>query len=251
LLLRVGQVVWRVHLSTSRDWIEVPGGTLTMGCDPRRDPYCQADELPARTVALKSFRLDRTEVTNGAYRECIRAGSCQEPAMRDEYNGFFQRDHPVQGVTWFQARAYCRWRGERLPSEAEWEWAARGADGRIWPWGDEFDCRRACSSARPCHRYGTCSVGGRPAGRGPWGGEDLAGNVWEWVEDRYQRYDAGSAGEITTPGEEEELPKVIRGGSWHETEPYSLRASGRSSGYPRQAYFNVGFRCAQAREAQE
>ena len=245
LLIRAGQVVWRVHANTGQDWIEIPAGTLMMGCDLRRDLYCAADELPARTAALTSFRLDRIEVTNGAYRECVRAGRCQEPVMRDEYDRFLRRDHPVAGVTWFQARAYCRWRGERLPTEAEWEWAARGADGRIWPWGDQFDCNRACSSVRPCHRYSTCPAGSHPTGRSPWGIEDLAGNVWEWVEDRYRPYGESSAGEIMTPGEEEEQPKVIRGGSWHDPEPYSLRSSGRSSGSPRQAYFNVGFRCAQ------
>jgi len=168
--------------------------------------------------------------------------------MPEEYLKFSRRDHPVAGVTWFQARAYCRWKGQRLPAEAEWEWAARDADGRIWPWGDEFDCRRACSSVRPCHRYGTCPVGAHPAGRSQWGVEDLAGNVQEWVEDRYRPFGANSSKESMIPGQEEEQPKVIRGGSWRENDPSSLRASGRGSGSSRQAYYNVGFRCAQSLE---
>jgi formylglycine-generating enzyme required for sulfatase activity len=225
--------------------LPIPAGTLLMGCRPEQDPYCEADELPTREVAVAGFWLDRTEVSNGAYRRCVQAGRCEEPRENADSARFFRRDHPVTGVTWFQARTYCRWRGARLPTEAEWEWAARGAAGAIWPWGDAFACDRVCASVRPCRSYGTCPVGAHPEGSSPFGIEDLAGNVWEWVEDPYLDAAAGTSEGLRTAGELERMPKVLRGGSWRESEPYSLRASERSQGRPGQAYFNVGFRCAQ------
>ncbi|OGP58874.1 MAG: hypothetical protein A2V67_19360 [Deltaproteobacteria bacterium RBG_13_61_14] len=103
-----------------------------------------------------------------------------------------------------------------------------------------------CGSVRPCRSYSTCPVGSHPSGRSRRGIEDLAGNAREWVAERYAPYGSDDAGVLLTPGQEEAQPKVIRGGSWQESEPYSLRASERSSAYPGQAYWNVGFRCAQS-----
>ncbi|OGP58787.1 MAG: hypothetical protein A2V67_18185 [Deltaproteobacteria bacterium RBG_13_61_14] len=153
---------------------------------------------------------------------------------------------PAFSGAWFQAQAYCHWKKARLPTEAEWEWAARGPEAPIWPWGDEFECSRACTSVRPCRSYDTCPVGTHPGGQSRWGVEDLAGNVWEWNQDAYAVWDQAEPEKLLTAGEEARRPRVIRGGSWRETEPYSLRSSERSSGPPGQAFFNVGFRCVQS-----
>jgi formylglycine-generating enzyme required for sulfatase activity len=137
-------------------------------------------------VTLGAFWLDKTEVTNAQWEACVSAGACPEKAARvrlghPDFNGAAQ---PVSGVSWDQARAYCAWRGKRLPREAEFERAVRGTDNRRYPWGNDPPTRdRAVfGGARPE------DVGTHPAGRGPYGHDDLAGNVWEWMEDQYDPY---------------------------------------------------------------
>jgi formylglycine-generating enzyme required for sulfatase activity len=158
--------------------IRVAGGTFSMGTDVGGEP----DERPAHRVAVASFFLDRTEVPNEAYGRCVVAGVCRSPSRRAWHRG---RRVPVTGVSWHDAVKYCRWRGRRLPTEAEFERAVRGADGRRYPWGN----------AKPTSRLtvalgvgGPAPVGSRPAGRGPYGHDDLAGNVWEWVADPYDPF---------------------------------------------------------------
>lgn len=166
----------------------VPGGSFTMGADQGGEP----DEHPAHPVTLRAFYLDLTEVTNEAWSRCVAEGACPSPdASSAQKNGFgadarFRGPRqPVSSVSWDEARAYCARLGKRLPTEAEWERAARGADGRRYPWGNE----------EPTHAravFGgigvTGEVGAHPAGDGPYGHHDLAGNVWEWVEDVYDPY---------------------------------------------------------------
>jgi formylglycine-generating enzyme required for sulfatase activity len=159
--------------------VYVPEGEFLMG-----SPSGQGndDEHPQHTVYLDAFWIDQTEVTNAQYRKCLEAGVCRKPVCWDnsDYNA---PDQPVVCVSWGDARTYCEWAGVRLPSEAEWEKAARGTDGRVYPWGNEAPiCERA--------NYAVCvgkaaSAGSYPAGVSPYGALDMAGNVWEWVADWY------------------------------------------------------------------
>jgi len=174
------------------DMLLVPGGTFTMG----QDGGGEGDERPAHPVTLAAFWLDRTEVTQSAYDECVAARACPppDPAILATFGGLFKGPNkPVVGVSWFAARDYCTWRGKRLPREAEFERAVRGEDGRRYPWGNE-----APTHERTVYETNaTEDVGTHPTGRGPYGHDDLAGNVWEWIEDDYDplAYTRATAGE--------------------------------------------------------
>jgi formylglycine-generating enzyme required for sulfatase activity len=182
--------------------VRVPAGSFTMGSDSS-----EPDERPERTVKLGEFSIDRYEVTQAQYDRCVKAGVC--PVAR-RFPGCVGPGLPVVGVSWHDARRYCRWSGKRLPTEAEWERAARGTDGRRYPWGARLDCSKAnfgnFSGAGPCSRKNPGQIippGKRPGGVSPAGAHDLAGNVWEWVSDD----DAGYR-ERADPGQ-----RVVRGGS--------------------------------------
>lgn len=206
--------------------VEIPAAELAMGCRRARDPQCAPTEEPEHVVRVARFSIDRDEVTQGAYAECVAAGACTAPAAGFEPGARPRR--PVGHVTWAQARAFCAWRGARLPREAEWELAARGTDGRIFPWGDEAPtCERAWTSA--CGPE-PADVGGRPLGASPYGVRDLAGNVDEWVEDRYVPYGGGP----------ESGERVARGGAydaWHS------RTTARNALSPEHHDALLGFRC--------
>ncbi len=206
--------------------IEIPAAELPMGCAPARDPACAATEQPVHAVAVERFRIDRDEVTARAYAACVAAGRCTAAprAARLEHP-----DRPVGDVTWAQARAFCAWRQARLPTEAEWELAARGTDGRIYPWGDdEPTCERAWTAACGAE---PADVGGRTLGSSPYGVRDMAGNVDEWVRDEYVAYGGGE------PSGE----RVARGGAydaWHS------RSTARNALRPEHHDALLGFRCA-------
>jgi len=227
--------------------VYVPAGEFLMGSTDA-DSYANDDEKPQHTVYLDAFWIDKTEVTNAQFRECVEAGACQAPASngsssRDSYYGDSSFDnYPVIYVNWNQAKAYCEWAGGRLPTEAEWEKAARGTDGRKCPWGNQDpDCDRA--------NYGsdcvgeTSQVGNYPSGASPYGALDMAGNVWEWVADSY-----GDGYYAISPSNNPKGPdsggfKVLRGGSWVSS-PDDVRAAHRDVYAPDDLYHDIGFRCS-------
>lgn len=168
----------------------VPGGTFVMGADKGGE----GDERPAHEVTLVDFYLDRTEVTNAAYSECK---SCKPKAFDD----FKRPNQPVSAVSWEEAKTYCEWKGKRLPTEAEFERAMRGTDGRKHPWGNEPPTHeRTVFEAKEPDDVGT-----HPAGRGPYGHDDLMGNVWEWTADDYDPYAYRRPGGKPAP-----CPKILQ-----------------------------------------
>ena len=218
------------------DWVVIPAGPFTMGSDKRRDPLAWDDETPQFTCTLiqEPYRISRYPVTVAQYRCFVEAGGYRERrfwtkagwAWREaegitgpeEFGESFQRDnHPVVGVSWYEAVAYCRWLSEvlgyqvRLPTEAEWEKAARGEDGRIWPWGDEEPTAEHCNFDRKVGH--TTPVGSYPRGASPYGVLDMAGNVWEWCSTKWRDDYKGYQKRVDDDLEGKAL-RVLRGGSW-------------------------------------
>jgi formylglycine-generating enzyme required for sulfatase activity len=230
----------RISAIDGMEQVFVESGLFTMGSSVD-DPQANADELPQHEVTLDSFWIDRTEVTNAQYAACIAAGACSAPVHSTHFGRPELENHPVFGVSWFEAVAYCAWAGRRLPTEAEWEKAARGADERLYPWGNE-----APSSDRlnfDLQHEGTFPVGSFPAGASPYGALDMAGNVWEWTADTYDSAYYASSPSDNPPGPPESVNwRVIRGGAWN-TAPRAVRAANRFWSFPKRDYFD-GFRCA-------
>ena len=174
------------------DMLPVAGGEFVMGSDNEGE----LDERPAHRVTVATFLLDRTEVTNAAYGECVRAGACKAPqnvagSFGAQDRDFRQPAQPVVGVSWFDAGAYCAFKGKRLPRESEWERAASGDDGRRYAWGNTAPdpLTLACYGRKPGTGGGaTMPVGSYPNGKGPYGHLDLTGNVWEWMADVYDPF---------------------------------------------------------------
>jgi len=230
----------------------VPAGVFIMGSDVGAD-----DERPRREVYLEAFYIDKYEVTNAEYVDFLNAVEnhlercggyvCIDTKDEDPDSHILYKagrytveagyeNHPVIKVSWYGAKAYCEYYGKRLPSEAEWEKAARGTDGRVYPWGDEFDASRANTD----YRVGdTTPVGSYPAGISPYGAYDMAGNVWEWVADWYRAY-PGSDYQFDFFGQKY---KVVRGGSWNHP-GHDARCSYRDIAHPARRILVVGFRCA-------
>ena len=216
----------------------VPAGEFFMGCNPL-DQSCSANEYPYHQVYLDAFTIDRFETTNVEYDRCVQAGQC---TSRPKFSGFDLSEQPVAGVNWEDARRYCAWAGKRLPTEAEWEKAARGTQGLIFPWGYIFKPDRANSSADDNQKK-TAPVGSFPRGVSAYGVFDLSGNVYEWVNDWYAA-DYFAASPAQNPqGPENGSYKVQKGGAW-DGEPNSLRVSMRINSLPNRAGPSDGFRCA-------
>lgn len=235
-----------IHDSTP---VRVPAGRFAMGSP---DAVGAADEHPRHTVTTKAFTIDRYEVTNARYRACVDAGSCAAPALpsssrRESYfrNPEFDA-YPVVHVSFEQATSFCKSDGGRLPTEAEWEMAARGAgeDLRTFPWGNETaDCSKANMGGKQSCLGDTDMVGRRAAGRSPTGAYDMAGNVWEWTADYYDAGYYAKSPAADPSGPEQGSLRVMRGGCWVSGED-SLRVSCRKAALPSTWAGNVGFRCA-------
>lgn len=239
--------------------VYVPAGPVRMGgLDVHADVK---DELPAHNVSLNAFWIDQLEVTNAMYMLCVQVGSCTPPEnwasnKRPSYfNNEEYKDYPVVHVTWEQAGSYCTWAGRRLPTEAEWERAARGDDFRNYPWGDEPPSEIYANFNRLIDD--TSRVGSYAAGASPFGALDMAGNVWEWVADFYgtDYYKNSPESNPTGPATSSTYLRVIRGGSFQD-EWTDLRVSKRGAALgpdPAARYDNpnrngedsskIGFRC--------
>jgi|GEM_PF-867020 len=228
---------------------QIPAGSFWMGCNTAVDDYCEFDESPYHEVTLSGYYIDTMEVTVSAYGDCVTAGGCTAPTTGSFCNwGVAGKDnHPVNCVDWTQATAYCTWAGKRLPTEAEWEKAARGTDGRKYPWGNEtatchyavmFDGDHVCGGGEA-----TSAVCEMPAGDSPYGLCDMSGNVWEWVSDWYDSgYYADSPSSNPT-GPDSSWGRVVRGGAY-DAAPSIIRVSKRLDSVPSYAGDNLGFRCA-------
>ena len=247
--------------------VRIPAGTFNMGSNDGA-----ADEKPVHSVRVASFEMDLTEVTVAQYAACVSKGGCQPAPTTIDWNGITdekrrifseacngnrsdRQNHPVNCVTWNQANTYCRWAGKRLPTEEEWEYAARGTDGRTYPWGNGAPGPRllnACGSecvawARERGRSWaamyqaddgwatTAPVGSYPSGDSPFGLHDMAGNVLEWTASRYS---ADYSKNRTTNA------FVARGGRWDDDAPSYVRAANRSGVAPTNRGNDLGFRCA-------
>ena len=227
--------------------VDIPGGRFMMGVEytnpnrsrrrwRRRRVILKA--TGGRPVEVASFRLDKFEVTNALYGDFVRATNGPEPPFWRKVH--FTGPHlPVVGVTWKEARAYCAWAGKRLPTEAEWEYAAQGADkGRRYPWGNARRDRNAVFGLSP-DAGGPKAVGRRPEGASVHGVEDLAGNVWEWVEDEFK-----NGGEDAQPIRQNgQALRTLKGGSWVNGW-WSLASSHRTGDLPDRRLPAYGFRCA-------
>jgi formylglycine-generating enzyme required for sulfatase activity len=220
--------------------VVIPAGPFTMGYNAGLD-----DEKPASEVDLPEYQIDLFEVTNVQFAAFVEASGYQSEAeragsgriWRDEW-GEGEDNHPVVRVSWNDAGAYCEWVGKRLPTETEWEKAARGTEGLIYPWGDTYDAAKA--NGRDSGLRSTVAVGSYGEGASPYGPFDMAGNVREWAAD--PGYFAYAGNTIPSPYYGDEL-RVLRGGGWFD-DASDLRTTRRNPTSPAAANWDIGFRCA-------
>jgi formylglycine-generating enzyme required for sulfatase activity len=225
-------------LSAQEDMVRIPAGEFTMGSNDGA-----SDEKPLHTVYLDAYSIDRYEVTNEQYKQCVEDGKCQPPRNTKYYEDPEYGRHPVVYVNWYQALAYCGWAEKRLPTEAEWEKAARGTDSRVYPWGNEWDPLKANVLGDADGFDGTAPVGKFEGGQSPYGAYDMAGNVWEWVDDWYDKGYYKERPDRNPKGPSHGKFKILRGGSWRHT-PKFARTAERLKHNPKHLHENRGFRCA-------
>ncbi len=208
----------------------------------KRLPDGELELADGRAARVRGYCMDATEVTVSSYARCVEAGACTaenlECGPAATWNKKGAGSHPVNCVSWFEADAFCRAHGKRLPTEAEWEWAARGADrGLTYPWGEAAPADQVCwdgdgNKKGKGERKETCPVASHPRARSPQGLDDLAGNVREWTATENERF------------------RVLRGGSWGDSLPEFLAASFRGWNAPDERMELIGFRCVTAIGAQ-
>jgi formylglycine-generating enzyme required for sulfatase activity len=236
----------------------IPGGPFLMGSNSESKDEDTAkptrDEMPEHTVTVSTYYMDERETTYSEYQGCVNQGACTKAGPN--YRGFSNPAMPMLGANWFQARAYCSWRGKRLPTEAEWERAARGERGELYPWGDDpATCTRAVieeGGKKGCGTEKTFDTGSKGAFR--YGLYDMAGNSWEWVSDWYSKsYEVCGkecsgldpkgpcGGNDSCPGHDR---KIIKGGSWWWSAQYARGANRRPHFPINKPFHHLGFRCA-------
>jgi len=261
--------------------LPVPAGQFTMGSSgeaqraalrmcmeeigEKLQQACHADlfasEGPATSVYLSAYAIDRVEVTVAAYRKCVQAGACSPAPLLQSDTRFLLPQLPITSVTWDEGRAYCAWRGARLPTEAEWERAARGSDGRTWPWGNAPQGKNAnhgrfmsgdelgisqVPRMRPDESDGhafLAPVGSYPDGASPVGALDLAGNAAEWTADVYHEEPPQRSATVNPHGPAVGQLRTLRGGSWRHPMLF-LRSTSRDAAPSDSRSPEIGFRCA-------
>ena len=233
--------VWEVPAGIAHNMILIPAGIFAMGSDRGAEM-----EQPVHPVHLDAYYIDLYEVTLGQYGACVDAGACDESAEAGRCVWFMGTDaaEPINCMTWYDARDYCQWSGLRLPSEAEWEKAARGTDGRSYPWGEQVDRSRANYKGG----YGRAiAVGSYPDGISPYGVYEMGGNVWEWVADWYDANYYSESGRNNPAGPSLGTHRVLRGGSWCFLSS-AMRSAHRQPYDPEITDTDIGFRCARNAE---
>ncbi|MEO7860312.1 MAG: SUMF1/EgtB/PvdO family nonheme iron enzyme [Nitrospirales bacterium] len=223
-----------------RSMVLVPAGEFIMGSWTG-----DGDERPVRRIYLDAFFMDKDQLTVGQYAKFLDATSHEAPSEWNIMSRAMHRDRPVVNVDWADAAAYCTWAGKRQPTEAEWETAARGTDGRTYPWGDEPPTKFHGNMNKELwnNHMGLTPVGMFDGGKSPYGINDMAGNVWEWVSDWYDD-DYYTTAPLRNPtGPATGLSKVVRGGSWGSG-PEGLRSAERETHVPSFQGYGTGFRCA-------
>ncbi len=241
--------------SGSSDMIFVPAGEFLLGSTDKNIDWVMEtffsesrewylDEMPSQKIYMDAFYIDRFEVTVAEYQKFIQQTNRKKPKFFNDKR-FNHPQHPVVGVQWQDANDYCKWTGKRLPNEGEWEKAARGEDGRMYPWGDRPDPTKAnVMGKKDSYRY-TAPVGSFPEGKSPYGAHDMGGNVWEWVSGWYLPF-PGNTHKNDMYGQ---TYKVIKGGSWNSNNDLA-RSAVRGKVLPEQELHYVGFRCAKSASPQ-
>jgi len=273
---------------SSIEMVFVPRGDFLMGSTTQEaatDETIDKDEIPQHAVDLGDFWIDKTEVTNAMFMSFIDATGYRTDAEKAGEGGVFElssekaqqikgadwkhphgptssidglENHPVVQVSWNDAQGYCHWLGKRLPTEAEWEKAARGQDGRKYPWGNESPTGNLLNFADINLNVGwanknendgyqfTAPVGNYPAGASPYGAVDMAGNVWEWVQDWYDGGYYNISPSVNPIGPDLGESRVLRGGSWNRA--FFFRAAYRRSLNPARSIDDLGFRCVRSQQ---
>jgi len=230
--------------SPTSDMVLIPEGEFVMGSDQndgRIGFEVGVDSMPKHRVSVKPYWIDRYEVSIGPYRKFVRATGREVPSIWKDYKEFGYPapadDHPVIDVNFYDAEAYCQWVGKRLPTEEEWEKAARGTDGRIWPWGNQLDLKRL--NTEDSKRNWTTPVGSFPGGASSYGVHDMAGNAMEWTSSILQSYPG--APKMIAP---DKKFRILRGGSWGMPANPFARPAHRHYRLAELAQPDFGFRCA-------